>query len=234
VVNHKKVSYVLILLYLARDKPLLPRTLNIMTGIKRTLLGLLLVCPVLSFGQTIELNAKAGMAMHDLLVDDFDVLDAEPETKFCAGLSGTVGFSKGPRLGIGISYFSAASTSTSVHDKYGKISSDARYSYSSIIPVELYLLMRLKFGEHIDFDFGATGGLSLSKKYSAVFADNPSRSYERTDSNRTWFYFGGVLSLQYHINEMMAVGLEVQQRKQTIEKESFLLYPIMAKVTVSI
>jgi hypothetical protein len=195
---------------------------------ERILIALLLL-PVFSQAQIVELSLKAGAAFSNAGHQAVGLVEVEKPLAYCGSLSATAGIPGGIRLGVGVSVLRLGFATVFTFPNGVKSSTGYQYG-NPLMPIELIAAKRIKFSK-LAIDLGGMGGICANSETKMQLDDVQQPII--TKSKETWFTYGFLVGAQYKLNKRMSAGIEAQPKWLDIRSKGFGVFMTLVMLKVS-
>ncbi len=199
---------------------------------KRTLLALLL-CPLCTNAQLLEVNVSGGANIHNFGITDNDFIKDDEVTSgvgHVASISSTVRIHKNLRMGL-------AASSYRIGYRYEMDALHAgppqRVSLKAVL-FEMLALSRNHF-KKFDLDIGAVGGVCVNRTLRVKNIEE-NGAVRKNIYKGTWVSYGLVGSLQFCVSKRLAIGTEIQPKfiSGVPAQQNIFVLPVSIKGTIKI
>ena len=196
----------------------------------KSILALLLLCPVLSFGQLLEVSLKGGIVTNNI-GQKVTTAKVENPLGYAGSLSATAGLPFNIRAGIGVSIYKVSYTSSFSPSANFHVSVSEQIGVP-LMPIEAIIVKRLNV-PRLSFDLGITGGVCANNRMK-LHAGKPTESV--VNSSKPWFTYGFIAGGQFNVSKKFSIGLEAQPKWMNLKLATSTLFltPFFVKVSVRI
>ncbi len=197
---------------------------------KRTLLVLLL-SPLFSNAQLLEITAGAGPVVHSFNVRNEPInpnVESNALIGYNASAAVTVKIPYNLRVGLSASVLGISYN----HSFAGTVINESRISAKPIL-FEAQIISRNHF-KKIDLDLGILAGICGNKTTKSRSIQNGSDKV--IYHTNTWYAYGVIASLQYNLSKRFAFGADIQPKLisgMPVKRNVFVM-PLLVKGTIKI